>query len=378
MLTAEGCQQRRARLWSQVPADVAWLLVADPRHVHYLANFWVPQFSFSTGERGLLLLERDGGTTLFADNFTIRSSGGDAHVDHLVDGKWYDHQHSVLNRDHVLFQALATSRGRLAGKPGLVEQEWLPVMAAALLDQTSTQSVSLDLGTLLRTLRRNKSPDELDLLGQAMRATEAGHARAREVVRPGLTEYDMFREVYAAVLAAAGKPVGIYGDFRATNAQHPKAGGLPTQYVLQPGDLFLLDYSVVVEGYRSDFTNGLSVGPTTPEQRRLLELCKSAMRGGESKLQAGAKARDVFAATAAPFRSAGFDLNHHAGHGIGLGHPEPPILVPESDDVLEAGDVITLEPGLYIPGLGGLRIENNYLITDAGFEQLSHHRIDVE
>lgn len=377
MLTAEGCRQRRERLWSKVPSDVAWLLIADPRHVHYLANFWVPQFSFSTGERGLLLLERDGGTTLFADNFTIRSSGGDAHVDHLVEGKWYDHKHSVLNRDHVLFNALATAKGRLAGKPGLAEREWLPEMAAAIVIDNPATPASVDLGSLLRTLRRNKSPDELDLLKQAMRATEAGHARAREVVKPGLTEYDMFREVYAAVLAAAGKPVGIYGDFRATNPQHPKAGGLPTQYVLQEGDLFLLDYSVVVDGYRSDFTNGLSVGKTTQEQRRLMELCTAAMRGGESQLRAGSKARDVFAAAAGPLRDAGYDLGHHAGHGIGLGHPEPPILVPDSDDVLEAGDVVTLEPGLYLPGLGGLRIEHNYLITATGFERLSNHRIEL-
>ena len=71
-------------------------------------------------------------------------------------------------------------------------------------------------------------------------------------------------------------------------------------------------------------------------------------------------------------------LVHHAGHGIGLEHPEPPILVPESRDVLLAGDVVTLEPGVYLQGVGGIRIENNYLVTDNGCERLSHHNIALE
>jgi len=65
------------------------------------------------------------------------------------------------------------------------------------------------------------------------------------------------------------------------------------------------------------------------------------------------------------------ELTHHAGHGLGLEHPESPILVPESTDVLRAGDVVTLEPGCYREGVGGVRLENNYLITESGFEQLN-------
>ena len=70
-------------------------------------------------------------------------------------------------------------------------------------------------------------------------------------------------------------------------------------------------------------------------------------------------------------------MAHHAGHGLGLEHPEPPILVSESDDVLIAGDVITLEPGCYIEGQGGMRFEHNYLITESGSEQLSQHHIGL-
>lgn len=391
MLTKEGCLARRQRLWSSVPSEAEWLLVADPRHVHYLCNFHVEPFSFSAGERGLLLLERDGPVTLFADNFARRSAAGEPYVDTEVIEDWYDHQRSVINRDHALFAALAAVSERLYGRQGAVEAEWLPVGAREVLgldheahsvrreahDQ-SNGTEFIDLGTVLRRLRRQKETDEVEQLRRCMRATEAGHVRLREVVRAGIREIDIYREIQNAVVEAAGRPAVVYGDFRAVSAEAPKAGGLPTDYALQPGDLFILDFSVVLDGYRSDFTNTLCVGAPTDEQEMLFELCKAAMHAGENALRAGAAAKDVYAAVSRPLEEAGFGaLPHHAGHGIGLGHPEPPILVPESEDTLLAGDVVTIEPGLYVKGIGGMRIENNYFIEKAGGEKLSNHFISL-
>jgi Xaa-Pro aminopeptidase len=391
MLTQEGCVTRRKRLWDALPAELEWVLVADPRHVHYFTNFLVNPLSFSAGERAWLLLERGGKATLLGDNFTLRSRSGAPYIDDEVMVRWYDHKHSVINRDHALLQACEQISERLFGRPGAVEAEWLPVGAFELLGldreahsvKKETRSTArrgpVDLGTVIRMLRRQKEADEIALLKECMRAGEAGQLRAREVVRPGVTEMEVFLEVQKAALAAAGRAGVVYGDFRACTPTQPKAGGLPTQYKLQAGDFFVLDYSVVLEGYRSDFTNGLAVGEPTPQQRHLYDLVMAAQKNGETVLRAGAKARDVFAATEKPIRDAGMAerFAHHAGHGIGLAHPEPPILVPESDDILMAGDVITLEPGLYVEGIGGIRIEHNYLITETGYERLSQHSISL-
>ena len=209
-----------------------------------------------------------------------------------------------------------------------------------------------------------------------MQATDAGHARAREIVKPGISELEIYREVQSAAIQAAGRPGLVYGDFRAVSAKTPKLGGLPTNHVLQDGEMFILDYSFVLDGYRSDFTNTLAVGAASDEQDMIFRLCESALAAGEDSLKAGIKARDVYAAVSKPLEDAGYGpLAHHAGHGIGLAHPEPPILVAESGDVLEAGDVVTLEPGLYVEGIGGVRIENNYLITPTGAEKLNNHLI---
>lgn len=391
MLTREGCLARRQRLWDSLPADVDWLLIADPRHVHYLSNFWVEPLSFSAGERGLLLLDRSDGATLFADNFALRSSAGEPHVEREVVEDWYDHRHAVINRDHALLIAAGSIAGRLSGRRGLIESEWLPLAAAQVLGLEAGSGIvrlhasndpddpgPLDLGDILRQLRRQKDPDEIELLRICMRATDAGHARAREVARSGVSELELYREVHSAALAAAGRPALVYGDFRAVNARSPKAGGLPTEYRLRSGDLFILDYSVVLDGYRSDFTNTISIGAPTDEQQMLFELCRAAMKAGEATLAAGRKASDVYEAVSGTLKQAGYgSLGHHAGHGIGLAHPEPPILVPESDDTLLSGDVVTLEPGLYVEGIGGMRIENNYLIHERGAEQLSQHLISL-
>ncbi len=391
MLTREGCQARQARLWKAVSENVEWLLIADPRHVHYLSNFWIHPLSFSCGERGLLLLERDEGASLLVDNFSIRSAAGEPFVERKIVEDWYDHQHSVVNRDHALLAALQTVSERLYGRAGAVEAEWLPLGAWEILgldreshsigvetDDRSNGTRAVDLGTELRRLRRQKEPDEIDLIKQCIQAAESGHAHAREVIRAGLSEFDVYREVQAAVLEAAGRPGLVYGDFRALNAEFPKAGGLPTDYRLQYGDLFLLDYSVVLDGYRCDLTNTLCVGEPTDEQQTLFQLCQAALRNGERMLRAGTAARDVYTAVSKPLEQAGYGaLVHHAGHGIGLGHPEPPILVPSSDDALLKGDIVTLEPGLYVEGIGGLRIENNYLVTENGSVQLSQHLISL-
>jgi Xaa-Pro aminopeptidase len=391
MLSKDGCLARRQRLWNAVPSDCEWLLVADPRHVLYLSNFWIHPLTFSAGERAWLLLEREGKATLLGDNFSLRSRAAEPFVDDEVMIKWYDHQHSVINRDHLLLKAAEQISGRLYGRSGAVEAEWLPVGAFELLgldhEQHSVrreakdvgQPGPMDLGTTLRSLRRQKHADEIALLKECMRAGEAGMVRLREIIRPGITEFEIFCEVQRAALTAAGRPGLIYGDFRAANAAHPKVGGLPTGYALQTGDMFTLDYSVVLEGYRSDFTNCLTVGTPNADQQRLSDLVHAAQRGGESVLKAGTKARDVFHAVNQPILDAGLAANfaHHAGHGIGLAHPEAPILVPQGDDILMAGDVITLEPGLYVEGIGGIRIEHNYLITDTGYERLSNHVISL-
>ena len=377
MLTQEGCLKRRERLWSSLPDSVEWVLISNPRHVKYFSNIWVNPVSFSSPQSVWLHLERSGKATAIADNFTLKSLSGEAYVDKTVSEVWYDGKNSVGNRDHKQAIALKKHSGSLDLSSGAIEEDYTPVAA---LDTVEGQSeINIKLGDVIKFLRRKKEADEVAHLKTCMQACEAGHVAALDFVQPGVTDMDVYRAVHAAVLEAAGRPCVVYGDFRATNADLPKAGGLPVGYQLQEGDLYILDYSVILDGYRSDFTNTIAVGEPSSDQQALMDACMASLEAGEEALKAEVACKTIFDICSDRMVAKGFEpLGSHAGHGLGLEHPEPPAIVANSTDTLLLGDVVTLEPGNYIQGIGGVRIERNYLITENGSENLSHHRIALK
>jgi len=348
--------------------------IGDPRHIQYFANFQINPISFSANERSVLLLQRDGNSTLIADNFAWRSKVTEAFVDREVVLDWDDHQHSVKHRSQVLIDQVRTCLDQQSG-PGVVESNWLP--GSAISEFAKPQiDFEVELASILGKLRRQKLPDEVALIERCVRAAEAGHARALELIEPGVSDFDVYREVQSTALETLGCPGIVYGDFRATRSERPKAGGLPVCEQLREGDLFILDYSVSLCGYRCDFTNTIAVGQPTDAQQDLFKACAAALECGGEALGPGVACADVARVVSESLRSSGLgELKHHAGHGIGLGHPEPPILGVHSEDVLLEGDVVTIEPGLYVAGVGGIRLEHNYLIDSTGSRQLTNHAL---
>lgn len=361
MLSAEGCRARRERLWRQLdpPPDGDHLRLADPVHLMYLGGFSVDPFSLGGGFGGVLLLRRDGHAKLLHDN-RLPKSVESAQVEERIVVPWYDGQSPGRGPRQLALLASVNPSGtglRMHDRPG-------DPYAATVIHT-------------IAELRRRKDPDEVALMRRCMRATEAGHQWARDNVKPGMTELDVYCGVSTACIRAAGQAVIVYGDF-AVSPGSERRGGPPTDRVLAPGDMLILDYSVVIGGYRSDFTNTLVVGKEpTADQQRLYDLCIQAMAAGEKELRAEASCREVYGAVRQVFENASVAQHfpHHAGHGLGLTHPEAPFFVREANESLVAGDVVTLEPGLYIDGIGGIRIEHNYLITGKGYERLSNHTI---
>ncbi len=115
----------------------------------------------------------------------------------------------------------------------------------------------------------------------------------------------------------------------------------------------------------------------TPRQVELYEICMGALEAGEALLCPDVPAAQVDSAVRGHFAANGLDghFPSHTGHGPGLGRPEPPHLVPKSIETLQAHDVVALEPGLYLPGVGGMRFERNYPITDRGHETLTRYQL---
>jgi Xaa-Pro dipeptidase len=356
MLTADGCRARRQRLLDALKSAHP-VVLADPVHLRYFANFHVEPMSLGADFGGLLVLRPDGHATLYHDN-RLPKTVELAHADERTPVIWYTGQDPGDGPRRMLLRPVVEITG------GRIHDSLADALAPQLFE-------------VVTEMRRRKDPDEIELLKTCMRATEAGHAWARTNIKPGIREL----AVYAGVAWMAYKTLGhwavVYGDFTVTNGS--KRGGPPTPHVLKKGETFILDYSVIVQGYRSDFTTTLVVGgEPTAEQTRLFDLCVKAMEAGERELKAGALCQTVYDAIRGVFAAAGVadHFTTHAGHGLGVAHPEPPYIVRHSTETLVAGDVVTLEPGLYL-GDNGIRIEHNYRVTDTGYERLSNHTISL-
>lgn len=376
MITAEGCSGRRERLWERLDGSVDAVLVASPEHLAYLAGYVPSPFSFRSNESWAALWMTRDDSLLVVDN-VCRSFAEAAFADRVEVVTWYDGKHTAPGRRGNLVDAVAAEVSAAGPRSLGCELAAVPV---GVLARGGLEGELTDIGPTLLDLRRAKDPDELATLELAVGAAEAGFSAAMDAIRPGITELELFLRVESACTAALDAPARIYGDF-AAGARAVGPDTTPTPHVLTAGELFVLDFSVVVRGYRCDFANTLVAGRSTAEQRSLLKACLAALEAGERLLRPGVEAKAIDAAVHGILAERGWSTTKrsHSGHGLGLSHPESPFLVPESRDRLRVGDVVTIEPSVFPPELaGGIRVEHNYVITESGSRRLTNHRIALE
>jgi Xaa-Pro aminopeptidase len=375
MLTLEGCRARRKRLWDALSQKPDALLVADPQHLYYFAGYVQSPFVFRSNDAGAVLLLTPEKAILIADSM-VKVFVDAAFVDEVVAPAWYDGQHSAPHREALLLKNVVERTRKLNAKR--LGIEFCQVPAGVMASLEGVEFINID--PVLPGLKRRKDADEIETLKASMRAGEAGMEAGLHHIKPGMSELDIYFLVQNAAMKASHGQAVVYGDF-VTGTRTESVGGMPSERVVQAGELVLLDFSTIIGQYRADFANThVCDGKPTPRQKEMYLACMEAIDAGEKKLKAGVLAKDVDRTVRQVFESKHLNqyFTHHVGHGIGLGHPEPPFLVPQSSDTLLAGDVLTLEPGLYIKGAGGMRYERNYLITETGYELLSRHRLTLE
>jgi Xaa-Pro aminopeptidase len=229
----------------------------------------------------------------------------------------------------------------------------------------------------VESLRRIKDADELALFRAAVACNDVGFEAARRAIAPGATEFQIERAIVAAMEQAVGLPIDIHDDTNGIVSGPRTAGavGLATGRALERGDLVIVDLNPYVNYYKGDTTRTFSVGEPAPEHRRMYEVVRRSLERMERVARPGARGRDVYAAFAETVGEAGYGagLVGHGGHAIGLEHLERPYIIAGDDMRLEEGMTITLEPGLYLPGVGGMRLEDNYVVGSDGLEVLSHY-----
>jgi Xaa-Pro aminopeptidase len=225
-----------------------------------------------------------------------------------------------------------------------------------------------DLVDLLRTI---KEPVEIDAIREAIRCAAFALGEILPLVKPGSTERRIAAELdYRMMLEGAEGPSFDTIVASGPNSSRPHAG--VTDRTLEEGDLVVLDFGARSGGYNSDNTRTVLLKEGGRE-RGLLDAVKGALEAALAVLEPGSRAADADLAARSHLEGLGLAgyFNHGLGHGVGLETHEKPTLSHRSGDVLEPGMVFTVEPGVYIEGLGGARLEEMVLITDDGYEVLS-------
>lgn len=225
---------------------------------------------------------------------------------------------------------------------------------------------------LVESLRALKEPAELDAIRQATEVTNRTYERLAEERFAGRTEKELVWVMHQLFHECGADDVAFEIDIAAgSTAASPHA--LPGDRVVEEGELVLVDAGAKLDGYCSDCTRTFAVGDVSSSLRDVYEVVLRAQQAGVEALAAGAAGRDIDAAARAVIAEAGYGENfgHGLGHGIGLLVHEAPVLRPESQDVLAARNVVTVEPGVYLSGVCGVRIEDLVEVTENGCEILT-------
>lgn len=344
-------RKQLAKLVSEASAD--GLLVTNCNNVSYLTGF--------TGDDSYLLLAR-------GECWLISDPRYEEQISQECPAlKTYIRQPSALLADATIGEIQKAKLGSL-----LVEGDSMTASALeGLRDALKSVSIGLSRG-LVESLRAIKDKMEIEILRRAIAIAERVFISVRSQLRSTQTELDVANEIDRQIRALGGegcsfKPIVAVGE----RAALPHAR--PTQRTIGSAPFVLIDWGAIDRMYRSDLTRVLVTDKIPAKFTKIYETVLAAQTAAIEKMKPGVMVSEVDAAARAVIEKAGMGprFNHGLGHGIGLDIHESPRLGKNHDRPLEPGMVVTVEPGVYFPGWGGVRIEDDVLITKDGNEVLS-------
>jgi Xaa-Pro aminopeptidase len=336
--TAEQLADRRHRAAEAVAGlDAEGLLVTTLVNVRYLTGF--------TGSNGALLLGADGSGTF------------------LTDGRYRDQAlDEVPGLDHVITRdLLGEAAGRMSGG-WAIETHTLSVDAHTTLAEAGVATVSA--GRLVEALREVKDDGEIDALRRACRISVDALQALLSGPLAGRTEQEVARDLEWRMLELGAEAIA-FDTILASGPNSAIPHHSPTDRVLQAGDLVKADFGARVDGYHADCTRTFVLGPADDWQKEVHAAVQVSQAAGVSAVRAGAPLQSVDQAARAVLDDAGW-LQHFTtglGHGVGLEIHEDPFISHRHAGRLASRTTLTIEPGVYVPGRGGVRIEDTVLVT---------------
>lgn len=272
-----------------------------------------------------------------------------------------------IKRSENLMEKISQQAPKKLGVDTLPIESWRSLSKAM-----GSEENLLPINNLIRELRSVKDEEEIKLIREACRLAGIGMQTAKEIIGVGLKEREAAAEIEYA-MRKAGSDGAAFDTIVASGATSAFPHGSNLERTIREGDFVVVDLGATYKFYRSDVTRTFIASKASEKQARVYDTVKLAHEKAFETIKPKVAASEVDGTARRLIEKAGFGefFVHNLGHGVGLEVHEAPILSPDSKDVLEAGNVVTDEPGIYLPGFGGVRIEDTVLVTKNGAEVLT-------
>ncbi|ANU19317.1 Xaa-Pro dipeptidase [Planococcus plakortidis] len=327
------------------------LLVTNPYNLRFITGF--------TGTAGLALITPN--DAWFITDFRYTEQAGEQVK-----------EFKVVQAQKGLIDEVARIAGEAAVERLAFEQDYMTFATYSQYQEKLTATLEPVSG-VIEKLRMVKSPEELEVLKAAAKIADDAFEHICSYIKAGMTELEVSNEL-EFFMRSQGATSSSFDIIVASGLRSALPHGVASDKKIEQGDLITLDFGALYNGYVSDITRTVAVGEPSDKLKEIYQvvldsqmLALEKIKPGMTGIEADAIARDYIKS-----KGYGEAFGHSTGHGIGLEVHEGPGLSFRSETVLEPGMAVTVEPGIYLPGIGGVRIEDDILITETGNERLTH------
>ena len=329
------------------------MIVKDMANVRYLSDY--------TNDTGELLLFADGSAYLMTDfRFLIqaRLEAADCEVLDVAGTSYAELTGKLLDKHgakRVAFERDAVRYSEFEAFRNACSQELVPV------------------DNVLIALRKVKTAEELRRLRRAEQIGDEAYARILSDLKPGVTELEIAAKL-TYYMCEAGASGNSFPPIVASGVNSSMPHAMPGTRRLQDGDFVTMDFGCIYEGYCSDMTRTVVLGRASDRQREIYETVLAAQKATLEAIHAGMRGKDIDAVARNIINAAGFEgcFGHGLGHSVGLEIHEPPYANARSEEIVGEGMLMTVEPGIYVDGFGGVRSEDLVAVTADGHENLTN------
>ncbi|SFL82724.1 Creatinase/Prolidase N-terminal domain-containing protein [Gracilibacillus orientalis] len=349
--------KRLEKLWNLLKHErMDGLLITSPVNIRYLTGF--------TGTSGVALITNNDAFFVTDFRYTEQAS------DQVIGFDIKEHKGPIQDEVAELVKSLSIESVGFE-KEGMtygLYEKYNKAVKANLIPS----------GGLIEKLRLIKDQDEISIIKDACKIADDAFDHILDYIKPGVKEIDISNEL-EFFMRKQGATSSSFDIIVASGYRSALPHGVASSKEIQSGELVTLDFGALYEGYASDITRTIAVGDISEELATIYNTVLEAQVKGVEGIKAGITAKQADALTRDHIDHKGYGkyFGHSTGHGLGLDVHEMPGLSFRSDAVLEPGMVVTVEPGIYVPNVGGCRIEDDIIITEDGHERLTHSPKDL-